>query len=105
MLPDISWLFTHSVVIHHYQSDAWGELATPVPATTTTTGHFQQDSRIVRDSNGQEVVSAGIVYLPGDVSVSAQDQIEIAGGTYRVLFIATPRSDLDAPAFQSVRVI
>ncbi len=105
MLPDPSWLFTHPVTIRHFHAGPWGELATPVPATTATTGHFQEDRRIVRDSSGQEVVSAGVVYLPGSVTVGAQDMIDVQGGSYRVVFVASPRDELATPVYHSVRVI
>jgi hypothetical protein len=98
---------THDIEVEHYQSDKWGEMATPVPATHTYKGRFQHDSRLVMDSSGQEVMSLGYVFLPAEAasSIGPLDRIVFAGKTYRILEISKPRFESETPSYVGVRVI
>ena len=93
--------------MEHFQSDRWGEMATPVPFSHTYKGRFQHDSRLVMDSSGKEVMSVAYVFLPAAAAdyIGPLDRIVFDGKTYRILEISQPRFESETPAYVGVRVI
>lgn len=114
LTPD--WLFSDSIVVHHYQHDAKGRLATPVPATEAVTGRFQRAARKLPGATrsqvisgaeaGREEVSEAIVFLPGSVDVGPDDEIEYGGRFYRVATVTQPSvAGAAGPAYTEVLLV
>lgn len=99
-------LFTHDLIVHHFEADDYGGLATPVPATSEVTGRFWEEHKIVRTAGGIEQASTAAAWLPGDTTVGPNDQIEYVanGDTRSILTITAPRFAGDTPAYIEVRL-
>jgi len=65
--------------------DEWGE-----PSATTSEsvkGYVEWKTHLVRDINGEEVVSSGYVMLPYDSTIDHKDKLTINSTTFSILSI------------------
>jgi hypothetical protein len=68
-------------------TDQWGTPLSPgaTPGTIQSPARFEWDTRRMFDTSGQEVVAAGMVFLPNTVEIGPEDQIVFEGRAYKVI--------------------
>lgn len=74
----------HSITLRHLgATDSYGEPG--IPTDVVTAARVEFDRKLVLDSNGEETVATGRVWIPVGVAMGPRDQMLFEGVWYRIL--------------------
>jgi hypothetical protein len=89
-------IMNDQIVIYRWADqsyDAYGRLRRPanylddVNASRTYKCRVQAEEKIVRDPQGQEIISTGVVYILGQADITLKDVIELDGKQPKIVSI------------------
>lgn len=99
---DLADIMNDQCVIYRWANqslDAYGRLRRPdnalddIDASHTYKCRVQAEDKLIRDTQGQQIISTGVVYILGQADIQMNDVIEIGGKQPRIVSIDFPTDE------------
>jgi len=88
---------THTISVTRQTFDEWGEVDTET--TTEYQGRYKVGNRLITKTDGQEVMSTGMVSLGVDADIELGDRVTV-GGVERQLITINPQMGFKLEGYQ-----